>query len=202
MRNLFSVFLLALLAVSPVYAGKELPPADSEMARSGLTSVPVADLDKAALITASGYRMASVVAAPLEAKDLPEGTDAGVKFSGVALPGGGKGDFTVAKKLEENFKMIGAWFYISPETSIQRIGIQIQESGGEYFLLTFPGDFTGWKWLEGSRTDFVPMLKQTNENPNFNGVLDGSIGRVSIIWMVKDENPSEVGVAGLTATLE
>ena len=201
MRNLFSVFLIALLAVSPVYAGKELPPADSSMAKSGLAPIPVEGLKKSALNKSSGYRMASVVATPMEAKDLPEGTDEGVKLSGVALPGGGKGDFTVSTKvLEQNFKMIGAWFYISPETSIQQIGFQIQESGGEYFLLAFPGDFTGWKWLEGSRTDFVPMTKQTN--PDFNGILDGTLGRVSIFWMVKDETPAEVGVAGLTATLE
>jgi len=201
MRNLFSVFLLGLLAVSPVHAGKELPPADSEMAKSGLAPITVSALDKPASMVASGYRMASVVASPMEAEKLPEGTDAGFKLSGVALPGGGKGDFTVATKtLDQNFKMIGAWFYITPETSIQRIGFQIQESGGEYFLLAFPGDFTGWKWLEGSRTDFVPMTKQTN--PDFNGILDGTLGRVSIFWMVKNETPAEVGVAGLTATLE
>ncbi|MEI6033253.1 MAG: carbohydrate binding domain-containing protein [Verrucomicrobiae bacterium] len=185
----------------PSYAGKELPPADSEMAKSGLAPMPVVSKFKEGT-SQSGYRMASVVAAPFEAKDLPEGVDEGVKLSGVAQSGGGKGDFTVVGKLDQNFKMIGAWFFISPDTSIQRIGFQLQEVGGEYFLLTFPADFTGWKWLEGSRAEFVPMLKQKSESPELDGVLDKEIGRISIVWMAKNDSPTEIGAAGITSTLE
>ncbi len=96
--------------------------------------------------------------------------------------------------------MLGGWFYISPDSTIQRIGIQIQESGGEYFLLTFPGDFTGWKWLEGSREDIVPMIPV--EKTGFDGVFDQPVTRVSFVWFVKDSNPAEVGVAGLIQTVE
>ena len=185
--------MAALFVCSPVRGEGQLPPADSEMAK--LSSSPFGTLDNASGIKSSGYHLESVGVADFDPAKLPAGAQAGLKFTSVAQPGGGKGDCTVAKTVDPDFKMLGGWFYISPETRVQRIGIQIQETGGEYFLLTFPGDFTGWKWLEGKREDIAPMIPA--EKSGFDSVLDQPVTRVSIVWFAKDQSPAEVGVAGL-----
>ncbi len=186
--------LLSLILVSlPLCAAGQTPPADSEMAKLSATSF--GELASAAAIKTSGYRMESVSASAFDAASLPKGVESGILFKSVAESGGGKGDCTIAKTLPPDFKMLGGWFYISPDSTVQRIGIQIQEAGGEYFLLTFPGDFTGWKWLEGKRENIVQMLPK--EKSGFDGVFDHPATRVSIVWFVKDQSPKEVGVAGL-----
>jgi hypothetical protein len=195
------IFVLSLAVGFPVYAGNELPPAESEMAKSRLSTVVVGQLNKTGS-GANGYHMASVVATSMEAAALPEGVDVGLKFTSEAQPGGGKGDYTVANSLAQNFKMIGGWFYISPDSSVQQIGLQFQESSREYFCATSPGEFTGWKWLEWDRADLKPMLKQKGDSPENDQVLELPIIRVSVIWMVKNDSPTVVGVAGLTATME
>lgn len=181
-----------------MHAEDHLPPADSEMAK--LSNSPVGALDNASAIKTSGYHLESVGVAAFDTAKLPAGAQAGLKFTSVAQPGGGKGDCTVAKTVDPNFKMLGGWFFISPDTRVQRIGIQIQETGGEYFLLTFPGDFTGWKWLEGKREDIVPLIPPGKSG--FDGVLDQPVTRVSIVWFAKDQSPAEVGVAGLVQAVE
>lgn len=192
------IFTAALLATFSLQAADPSLPAESEMSKRSAS--PIGDAGDAAGIRPSGYRLESVTADAFENAGLPKGVERGHKFNSVAMEGGGKGDCTVAKTLLPDFKMLGGWFYISPDSTIQRIGIQIQESGGEYFLLTFPGDFTGWKWLEGSRADIVPMLP--SEKSGFDGVFDQPVTRVSVVWFVKDTNPSSVGVAGLMQTEE
>ena len=169
-------------------------PADSEMAK--LSLAPIGDMSNPTSVKTSSYRMKSVDVRAFDTADLPKGVDAGILFRSEAEQGGSKGDCTVAKTLAPDFKMLGGWFYISPDSQIQRIGIQIQEQGGEYFLLTFPGDFTGWKWLEGKREDIVQMIP--TEKSGFDGVFDQPASRVSIVWFAKDEKQNEVGVAGLT----
>ena len=190
--------MAALFAFSSLNASDQTPPADSEMAK--LSSLPFGTLDNASGIKSSGYHVESVAVAAFDPAKLPPGAPAGLRFTSVAQPGGGKGDCTVAKTVDSNFKMLGGWFYISPETQVQRIGIQIQETGGEYFLLTFPGDFTGWKWLEGKREDLVPMIPANKSG--FDGVLDQPVTRVSIVWFAKDQSPAEVGVAGLMQAVQ
>ena len=198
MRNPALICMAALFACSPLNAGDQIPPADSEMAK--LPGSPFGVLDNAAGIKTSGYHMESVGVAAFDPAKLPAGVGAGLKFTSVAQQAGGKGDCTVAKTVDSSFKMLGGWFYISPETQVQRLGIQIQETGGEYFLLTFPGDFTGWKWLEGKREDLAPMIPA--EKSGFDGVLDQSVTRVSIVWFTKDQNPAEIGVAGLMQAVQ
>ena len=197
MRNPTLIFM-ALFASLSLHAGAQSPPSDSQMAK--LSAQPFGTLEKSVGVKSSGYRMESVTVSEFEAAGLPAGVDYGIKFRSVALSGGGKGDCTVATKLAPDFKMLGGWFYISPDTTIQRIGFQIQETGGEYFLMTFPADFTGWKWLEGTREEIVPMLPV--EKSGFDSVLDQPATRISIVWFAKDQNPSEVGVAGLSVAGE
>jgi len=192
------MLMAALLVCSPMRAEDRLPPADSEMAK--LPGLPFGTLDNAAGIKSSGYHVESVAVAEFDPAKLPPGVQAGLKFTSVAQPGGGKGDCTVAKTLDPGFKMLGGWFYISPETQVQRIGLQIQETGGEYFLLTFLGDFTGWKWLEGKREDIAPMIPAAKSG--FDGVLDQPVTRVSVVWFAKDQSPAEVGVAGLMQAVQ
>ena len=194
MKHKFFYPLLALVFLfSPSQGKSQTPPADSEMAK--LSATPFGTLENASKIKPSGYRMESVDVSDFEAAELPKGVLCGLKFKSVAQSGGGKGDCTISGKLPPDFKMLGGWFYISPDTTIQRIGFQIQETGGEYFLMTFPADFTGWKWLEGKHEDVVPMGPK--EKTGFDEVLDQPVARFSIVWFAKDQNPSEVGVAGL-----
>jgi hypothetical protein len=185
----FSTVLATLLT-----AFAQTPPSDAAMAK--LSCMPFGTLEKRADLKSSGYRMDSVTVSEADAAELPPGVDRGIKLKSVALPGGGKGDCTVGKTLSPEFKMLGAWFYISPDTTVDRIGFQIQEAGGEYFLLTFPGDFTGWKWLEGPREDIRPMIPV--DKSGHDGIFDQPPNRVSVVWFVKNENPSEIGVAALT----
>ncbi len=184
--------------IVPVQGWGNPAPEGSEIARSKENHSVIAQLNNPMEIKGGGYKMESVVVNAIEAKDLPEGVEAGVMFSGVAEAQGGKGDCTVAKTLDESFSKVGGWFYISPNSVIDRIGFQVMESGGEYFLMTFPADFTGWKWLEGHRSDFVPFKRP--DRPEFDQILDGLVDRFSVIWFVKDNQPHEVGVAGLVST--
>ena len=193
----FSLIVLAFL-FSPSHANSQTPPPDSQMAKLSVT--PFETLENASKMKPSGYRMESLDVSDFEEAELPKGTACGLKFKSVAQSGGGKGDCTIPGKLSPDFKMLGGWFYISPNTTIRRIGFQIQETGGEYFLLTFPADFTGWKWLEGTHADIVPMIPK--EKTGFDGILDQPVTRISIVWFATDQNPSEVGVAGLTVAGE
>ena len=195
-----SSFLLLTAALFSLllHASGQTPPPDSEMAK--LSATPFGTLENALKMKSSGYRMESVNVNDFEAAELPKGILSGLKFKSVAQSGGGKGDCTISAKLPPDFKMLGGWFYISPDTTIQRIGFQIQETGGEYFLLTFPADFTGWKWLEGKHEDIVPMGPK--EKTGFDEVLDQPVARFSIVWFAKDQNPAEVGVAGLAVVGE
>ncbi|MEI8310052.1 MAG: carbohydrate binding domain-containing protein [Verrucomicrobiota bacterium] len=193
-----TILLALLLGVPFFHMRAQTPPSDSQMAKTSTS--PFGTLENALKMKPSGYRMESVSVSDFEAAELPKGVLCGIKFKSMAMSGGGKGDCTITGKLPQDFKMLGGWFYISPDTTIQRIGFQIQESGGEYFLMTFPADFTGWKWLEGTREDIVPMVP--NEKSGFDGVLDQPATRVSIVWFAKDQSPSEVGVAGLTVAGE
>ena len=183
---------------SLIPAKSQTPPPDSEMAK--LSTSSFGTLENAPKIKPSGYRIESASVSDFDAADLPKGVLCGLKFKSVALPGGGKGDCTISGELAPDFKMLGGWFYISPDTTIQRIGFQIQETGGEYFLMTFPADFTGWKWLEGKHEDIVPMGPQ--KKTGFDEVLNQPVARFSIVWFAKDESPSEVGVAGLAVAGE
>ena len=196
-KAFFPLVALAFL-FSPIYAISQNPPADSQMAK--LSPQPFGKLENASKMKSSGYRMESVTVSDFDVADLPPGVLCGLKFKSVAQSGGGKGDCTITGKLSPDFKMLGGWFYISPDTTIRRIGFQIQETGGEYFLLTFPADFTGWKWLEGTREDVVPMGPK--EKTGFDGVLDQPVTRISIVWFSDDQNTSEVGVAGLAVVEE
>lgn len=193
MKNRLFPLTISLIGVF-LWTEIQAAPTDSEMAKLSLT--PIGDLSDPASVRTSSYRMKSVEVSAFDASTLPKGVDAGILFRSEAEQGGSKGDCTVAKTLASDFKMLGGWFYISPDSQIQRIGIQIQEQGGEYFLMTFPGDFKGWKWLEGKREDIVQMIP--TEKSGFDGVFDQPASRVSIVWFAKDQEQNEVGVAGLT----
>jgi len=194
-------FLLALmLVVFSARAEDQLPPDGSEMAKAKLSTAPLGNLKSGDSMKSPGYRMESVEISDWEAADLPKGTSFGLRFKSMSLPGGGKGDYTISKKLPPDFKMLGGWFYVSPDTTLKQIGFQIQEAGGEYFLMTFPADFTGWKWLEGTREEIKPMIP--TEKSGHDGIFDQPTTRVSVVWFSKDANLAEVGVAGLTVAGE
>jgi len=198
-----SFFPLLLVTLGmPLWANAEenVPPADSEIARSQMMALQISPLDNPGEVGTGGYRMSSVAADYFDNEELPDGVQNGIKFKGEAESGGGKGDCTVAKTMEENFQMVGGWFYISPDSVVDSIGIQVMEQGGEYFLLTFPGDFTGWQWLEGTRDDFVPLLSP--ERSEFDGILEGPFKRISFVWFVKSDQPAELGLAGFVNTVE
>jgi len=199
MQRCSPVIFALLLAGLPVHAGDQIPPADSEMAKSNLSVSPFANLDNPLAVKAGGGHLESKESSAFEAGELPPGAQSGIKFTYVAEPLGCKGDCTVAKTMDPDFKMLGGWFYISPDTRVQQIGIQLQEAGGEYFLLPFPGDFTGWKWLEGKREQLVQMDQKTGQ---YDGVLSEPITRVSIFWFQKGGAPGVVGVAGLTQAVQ
>ncbi len=188
---------LFLCALVPLQGWGNPAPAGSEISDSKKPQTVIAPLDNPEVIRGGGYKMESVQVGAIDRKDLPEGTKSGIKFTSIAQPQGGKGDCTVAKTLEENFSMVGGWFYISPNSVIDSIGFQLMESGGEYFSLHFPADFSGWKWLEGRRSDFKAFNRK--DRPDFDQILDGLVDRVSVVWFVKDSQETEVGVAGLVS---
>lgn len=126
----------------------------------------------------------------------PKLGSAAVRFRGQAEIAGAKGDFHLADKLPGNFQKLSVWVYLSEDSNVSEIGLQLWDANGEGLIERIPADWQGWKLVEfhADGGNIVQAWKQ----PEQNGTLDQPIRMLNLAWFTREPGPSHIDVDALT----
>ena len=156
-------------------------------------------MDSTGGLGAGGWRLDKATVGMSPAGIEPKLGSGSVRFSGEATIPGAKGDFHLADKLPE-FQKLSVWVYLSDDSNVSEVGLQVWDANGEGLTEKFPADWHGWKRIEfnAESPGIIPAWKQ----PEQDGKLDQPIRMLNLAWFAKDAGPTHIDVDGLTGTFK
>lgn len=175
-------------------------PADSAMGKASppLQRILVASLQNGAVMTGSGWEMSSLLFQLAPPDVTPKIGSSAVKLTGNAHRENAKGDYrlTSAFPIDGTVHMLGIWVYLSPDSNVGNVSLEVIDNEGEAFGAVIPADWTGWKWIEADLS--TPAFALTSPQ-NKNGKIDFPVKFVQVAWRSKTAGSSNIIVNGLCA---
>jgi hypothetical protein len=153
-------------------------------------------MDSTEGLKAGGWRFEKTAVEMSPATIPPKLGSGSVRFRGEAAIAGGKGDFHLADQLPGNFQRLSLWVYLSPDSNVSELGLQVWDANGEGLTEKIPADWQGWRQIvfDAGSSNIVPAWKQ----PEQNGTLDQPIRMLNLAWFTKEPGPSHLDVDALT----
>ncbi len=147
-------------------------------------------------LRAGGWRLSKATVEMSPASITPKLGSGAVSFSGEAEIAGAKGDFHLSDKLPGNFQKLAVWVYLSEDSNVSEIGLQLWDANGEGLIERIPADWQGWNLVEfhAEGGNIVPAWKQ----PEQNGTLDQPIRSLNLAWFTREPGPTHIDVDALT----
>jgi hypothetical protein len=108
---------------------------------------------------------------------------------------GAKGDYRVHENVPGEASLIGMWAYLTKETNVEKMGVQVHDAQGEVLMVLVPAQWTGWKWVELDLGDAEQAYPQTDKNQ----VADYPLQSVHVVWFTKDAGPTSLSVDAVVA---
>lgn len=173
-------------AITPA-RGADAPPASERLIQA---------MDSTDGLRAGGWRMEKAAVEMSPAEIPPKLGSGSVRFRGEATIAGAKGDFHLADQLPGNFQKLSLWVYLSADSNVSELGLQVWDANGEGLTEKIPADWLGWRQivLDAGSKNIVQAWKQ----PDQNGTLDQPIRMLNLAWFAKEPGPSHLEVDALT----
>ncbi len=184
--------MLAILALAMSFNSTPVSGADAP----GTTERLIQGMDATEGLRAGGWRLDKAAIEMSPAGIPPKLGSGSLRFRGEAAIAGAKGDFQLAERLPGNFKKLAVWVYLSEDSNVSELGLQLWDANGEGLIERIPADWQGWKLVEFNAEggNIVQAWKQ----PDQNSKLDQPIRSLNLAWFTKQPGPSYLDVDALT----
>jgi len=184
--------LLAILAIAISFTSTPVSGADAP----GTTERLIQGMDSTEGMRAGGWRLdkAAIETSP---EGIPPKLGSGsLRFRGEAAIAGAKGDFQLSGELPGHFKKLGVWVYLSEDSNVSELGLQLRDANGEGLIERIPADWQGWKLVEFNAEG--GNFEQAWKQPDQNSTLDQPIKSLNLAWFTKTPGPTYLDVDALT----
>ena len=186
-QSLLAALAFAVAGTFSTVTGADAPPAVERLLNA---------MDSSGGLRAGGWRFDKAAVEMSPAEIPPKLGSGAVRFRGEAAIAGAKGDFHLCDQLPGNFQKLALWVYLSPDSNVSELGLQLWDADGEALTEKIPADWQGWRQivLDAGSKNIVQAWKQ----PDQNGTLDQPIRMLNLAWFAKEPGPSHLDVDALT----